>query len=308
MALLQTPVFTFLGEYHILFPGSSGDAFYVYDIRAMPPVNTGKQKLKGTHCFEIIIPRFCDNEAASSCSITLDCNSLATGADTTPGLFYTDPHDRVVSLRITAELDPTFEDPDLGRNYLEMHVRARTLLMLTQARSVPPNGCVVVPWSEWGPAAARVVAPLRADSDVVYMCPSQSRFSGCGMRIVSAPSVRSDGMSSVTVTDYHPARVFRGGKQEVARYTYTAPTEIETELGQRGEVVSAERGNPSAPHGGVLSRLRSKKLSFPTVRAVCSLLHSTHSFVSSFPARPVYMQWRRSKIYSRLGGMVPRRS
>ena len=62
------------------------------------------------------------------------------------------------------------------------------------------------------------------DSDVVYMCPSQSRFSGCGMRIISALSARGDGTSSVTVTDYHSARVFRGRKREVISDSYVIPT------------------------------------------------------------------------------------
>src|SRR6266446_5191280 len=39
MALLQTPVFTFLDEYHILLPGWTGDSIYVYDIRAVSPIN-----------------------------------------------------------------------------------------------------------------------------------------------------------------------------------------------------------------------------------------------------------------------------
>jgi hypothetical protein len=55
MASLQASVFTFLDEYHILFPSSIDDGFYVYDVRAMPPINIRKQKLKGTHCFEISI-------------------------------------------------------------------------------------------------------------------------------------------------------------------------------------------------------------------------------------------------------------
>jgi hypothetical protein len=259
MALLQTPVFTFLDEYHILFPGSTADGLYVYDIRAMPPMNTRKQRVKGTHSFEIPVSQLWGHERV--CSITLDCNSLATGADTAPGgLFYTDPHDRVVSLRITAELNPTGGHANRRPDYLEMHVHAHSLLRLTQALPAPPNACVVVPWSAWGPAAVRVVAPRLDDSDVVYMCPSQSRFSGCGMRIVSAPSVRSDGTSRVTVTDYHPARVFRTSRrQEVVRHTYTTPTEIEAELWQERGVSNAGRGNPSA-QDGVYSNLRPERL------------------------------------------------
>ncbi|KAF8486926.1 hypothetical protein DFH94DRAFT_678002 [Russula ochroleuca] len=149
----------------------------------MPPINTRKQKLKGTHCFEMTISRFWDNEAV--CSITLDCNSLTTCSDAAAGHFYAIPYDRI------------------------------SLLGWTQTHPAPPNTCVVVPWSAWGPSAARVVAPCIDDSDIMYMCPSQSRFSGCGMRIISALSVRSDGTTTVTVTDYHPARVFRGRKQEV---------------------------------------------------------------------------------------------
>jgi hypothetical protein len=59
------------------------------------------------------------------------------------------------------------------------------------------------------------------------------------MRIISALSVRSDGTTTVTVTDYHPARVFRGRKQEVVRRTYTTTKEIEAELGKKRGVTNA---------------------------------------------------------------------
>jgi len=81
MALLQTPVFTFLDEYHILFPGWTGDSIYVYDVRAMPPINTKRTKLKGTHCFEMPISQLWGHELEPVCSIALDCNSLTTEVD-----------------------------------------------------------------------------------------------------------------------------------------------------------------------------------------------------------------------------------
>ena len=51
------------------------------------------------------IPQVWDNEAG--CSITLGYKSLTEGSDAAVGLFYTIPHDRMVSLRIAAELSPT---------------------------------------------------------------------------------------------------------------------------------------------------------------------------------------------------------
>ncbi len=79
------------------------------------------------------------------------------------------------------------------------------------------------------------------------------------MRSISTPSVRSDGTARITVTDYHPARVFRGRQQEVVRHTYATSTEIEEESRQiLGVVADAGRGNASA-QVGVFSRLGSKR-------------------------------------------------
>lgn len=271
MALLQTPVFTFLDECHILFPGWTGDCVYVYDVRAMPPINTKRRKLKGTHCFEMPIYQLWGHEFDPVCSIALDCNSFTTGVDSetaVPGLFRTNPHDRVVSLRIIAELNPTttgMHDANWWHDYREIHANAQTLLLWTQAHPAPPDACFVVPWSAWGPAAARVVPRMDADSDVVNMCRSQSRFSGCGMRIVSPPSMRSDGITSVTVTDYHPARVIRGRNQDVIYHTSAAPTEIEENSGQMRGVADDGRRDPSTQTGGC-SRSRSKRLPLSMVR------------------------------------------
>jgi hypothetical protein len=110
-----------IDENHILFPSLIDDGLYVYDIRTMPPINTRKQKLKGTHCFEMTISRFWDNEAV--CSITLDCNSLTTCSDAAAGHFYAIPYDRIVSLRNAAELNPTGGNANWGQDYFEMHVR-----------------------------------------------------------------------------------------------------------------------------------------------------------------------------------------
>ena len=270
MALLQTPAFTFLDEYHILFPGWTGDGIYVYDIRDMPPINAKKTKLKGTHCFEMPISQLWSPEREPVCSIALDCNSLTTGVDSetaVPGLFYMNPRDRVVSLRIIAELNPTsMNGANWWHDYREIHVNAQTLLNWTQVHPAPPDGCFVVPWSAWGPAAARVVPPrMDEDSDVVNMGRSQSRFSGCGMRIVSTPSARSGGTPSVTVTDYHPARVIRGRKQDVVQHTNGTPTEIEEKSGLMRGVADTGRRHPS-PQAGGFSRLGSKR---PPLSTVC---------------------------------------
>src|SRR6266566_2294277 len=113
-----------------------------------------------------------------------------------------------------------------GKDYREMHVHARSLLMWTQAHPAPPNACVTVPWSAWSASAARVVAPREDDGDVVYMYPTHSRFSGCGMRTISAASVQTDGTAGVSIADYHPARVFHGLKKEVVRHTHASQAEV----------------------------------------------------------------------------------
>jgi hypothetical protein len=262
MASLRSSVFTFLDEHHILFPSSIDDGLYVYDIRAMPPINMRKQNLKGTHCFEISVPQSWGHEVHHT--IDLTCNSLSTGSGATMGPFYTNSHDRMISLWVTVGLDPTGAHANWGQGCHEIHVRAHKLLMWTQTHPAPPNACVVVPWSAWSPAAARVVAPRVDDLALLYMCPSQSRFSGCGMRIVSPP-VRSDGTYIISVMDYHPARVFRARKQQV-------PT-MNAESRNKLVVTHAEWSNPSTQDGGY-SRGRSKSLPLPTVRAFSSLFTS----------------------------------
>jgi hypothetical protein len=147
-ASLQASVFTFLDEYHILFPSSIDDGLYVYDIRAMPPITMRKQKLKGTHCFEITIPQFCDK--GTVCSITLESNSLTTGSDAATGLFYTSHRDHMISLRFTVELSPRSMLASRGKDYREMHVHARCscghkhtqLLLMRVSPSRGPHGAL----------------------------------------------------------------------------------------------------------------------------------------------------------------------
>ena len=266
-ASLQASVFTFLDEYHILFPSSIDDGLYVYDIRAMPPITTRKQKLKGTHCFEILIPQFCENETVWR--ITLESNSLTTGSDVATGLFYTSLDDHMISLRFTVELNPKSMHGSWDKDYREMHVRARSLLMWTQAHPAPPNACVTVPWWAWGASAARVIALREDDGDLVYMYPSHSRFSGCGMRTISAASVQSDGTAGVSIADYHPARVFRGLKNEAVRHTHASQAEVGTVFRYKRGVVNAGRSYPSV-HNGVYSGLRSECLPLSRVRVLFS--------------------------------------
>jgi hypothetical protein len=266
-ASLQASVFTFLNENHILFPSSIDDGLYVYDIRAMPPIGSGKQKLKGTHCFEITIPQFWGNETV--CSITLESNSLTAGSDAATGLFYTSPHDRMISLRFTVELNPRSMRVSWCKDYREMHVHARSLLMWTQMHPAPSNACVTVPWSAWSASSARVVAPRKDDGGVVYMYPSHSRFSGCGMRIISAASVQSDGTAGVSIADYHPARVFRGLKKEVVRHTHASQVEVEAGFRDKRGVVNAGRSYPGV-RNDAYSGLRSECLPLSRVRALFS--------------------------------------
>lgn len=262
MASLQSSVFTFLDQNFILFPSSIGDGLCVYDIRTMPPINTRKQKLKGTHCFETSIPHFLGNEA--DCSIDLTSNSLATGASAAVGSFYADPDDCMISLRIT---NPVGAHAGWRQEHHEMHVRAQLLVTWTKMHPAPPNACVVIPWSVWAPAAARMVVQCIGDDDAAYMCPSQSRFSGCGMRIASSPFVRKDGTFVVTITDYHPARVFRGRRQNVLRRADTFPADVEATFGNKAITTNVELDKHRV-EAGAYPRLRSKSLPLPTVRVL----------------------------------------
>lgn len=259
MASLQYSTFDFLNEHHILFPSSIDDSLYVYDIHAMPPMNSGRQKSKGTHCFELSVPRFLGNHSA--CSIDLRCNSLAAGQAASPASFHADPHQRMITLLITAGPNPTGTHAHSRREQCEMHARASALLAWTKTHPAPPNACVVVPWSAWGPAAARVVAPRVDDTT---WCASKSKFLGSGMRVITPPSSRSDGTSVVTVTDYHPARVFRGLRAEKQRShnthtCRTGPTQMQGMLAH----VDLERDNNR--QGPITNpRSRSKSLPLPT--------------------------------------------
>ena len=263
MASLQSSVFTFLDQNHILFPSSIGDGLYVYDIHTMPPINARGKKLKGTHCFETSIPRFLGNQ--SDYRIDLTCNSLATGADAAVGPFHADPDDRMISLRIT---NPVGMHEGWWGEYHEMHVRAQLLVTWTKRHPAPPNACVVVPWSVWAPAAARMVVPrMEDDDDVAYTCPCQSRFPSCGMRTASSPFVRNDGTFVVTITDYHPSRVFRGRRLNFLRPADTLSTEVEAKFGHKAMTTNVELDKQRI-HSSLYPRLRSRSLPLPTVRVI----------------------------------------
>ena len=261
---LQYSTFEFLDEHHILFPSSIDESLYVYDIRSMPPINSRRQKSKGTHCFEISVPRFFGNHAP--CALDLRCNSLAAGQDESPAPFHADPHQRMVTLMITTGPNPTDAHDHSRREHCEMHARASALLAWTKMHPAPPNGCVVVPWSAWGPTAARVVTP-RADDTT--RCASKSKFLGSGMRVVTPPSSRSDGTSVVTVTDYHPARIFRGlrAERQQHQHNHHASTQMQ------GVLAHADPEQDNISHSPILNlRSRSKSLPLPTVRTLPPLL------------------------------------
>jgi len=95
------------------------------------------------------------------------------------------------------------------------------------------------------------------------------------MRIVSSPSVQSDGTIVVAITDYHPARVFRGREQNALPHTDTISTEVKAEFGHNLKTViaDAERGKQRV-QDGVYPRLRSKSAPLPTVRVLFSLFTS----------------------------------
>ncbi|KAH9052292.1 hypothetical protein EDB87DRAFT_535142 [Lactarius vividus] len=261
MASLQHSTFDFLDEHHILFPSSIDDSLYVYDTHAMPPMNSRRRKSKGTHCFEISMPKFLGNHAA--CSIALRCNSLSAGQDASPASFHADPHQRMITLLITAGPNPTGAHGHSRRGQCEMHARASALLAWTKTHPAPPNASVVVPWSAWGPAAARFVVPRVDDTT---LCASKSKFLGSGMRVITPPSLRNDGTSVITVMDYHPARVFRGLRAEKQRghnsHTYrTAPTQMHGTLAQ----ADPERDdNKEGPRASINPRSRSKSLPLPS--------------------------------------------
>ncbi len=281
MALLQSSTFDFLDEHHILFPSSVDDSLYVYDIRDMPPINSRRRKSKGTHCFEIAVSRSLGNLAASS--IDLRCNSLVAGQHASPASFHTDPSQRMVSLLINAASDPTDADVHSRREQREVHARASALLAWTKTHPAPPNACVVVPWSAWGPAAARVVAPRLDDTT---WCTSKSKFLGSGMRVITPPTSHGDA-SVVTVTDYHPARVFRGLQAEKhrARISHThrnGPTQME------GKVVHVdpERDN-GRQRPSPLFRSRSSSVPLPTVRTLPPLFNSLQPNQCNYSSLPV---------------------
>ncbi|KAH8982861.1 hypothetical protein EDB86DRAFT_2834202 [Lactarius hatsudake] len=260
MASLQHSTFDFLDEHHILFPSSIDDSLYVYDARAMPPMNSRRRKSKGTHCFEISMPRFLGNHV--TCGIDLRCNSLSAGQDESPASFHADPHQRMISLLITAGPNSTGAHGHSPREQCEMHVRASALLAWTKMHPAPPNASVVVPWSAWGPAAARVVVPRVDDTT---LCASKSKFLGSGMRVITPPSSRSDGTSVVTVMDYHPARVFRGLQAEKHRW-HNSHTCLTTPT-QHGTLAQADPewdNNKHGPRASTNSRSRSKSLPLPS--------------------------------------------
>ena len=167
MASLQSSTFDFLDDDHIIFPSSIDESLYVYDIRSMPPMNSKRPKSKGTHCFDIPMAKFLVNH--SECSLDLRCNSLSAGDCISPVPFHADPHQRMVTLLLSAGPNP----PGVRRQeQCEMHARASALLAWTNKHPAPLNACVVVPWSAWGPAAARVGATRIDDA---ALCASKSR-------------------------------------------------------------------------------------------------------------------------------------
>ncbi|KAI0291373.1 hypothetical protein B0F90DRAFT_1823909 [Multifurca ochricompacta] len=271
MASLQSSVFHFLDEHRILFPSSIDDSLYMYDILSMPPINTRQRKLKGTHCFEISLPQFCRDQVVYN--IDLRCNSVVTGIDATAP-FNADSHGRMMALQISVGPNLTDSRSDSGQVQCEMHVSASALLAWTEKHPAPPNACVIVPWSAWGSAAARIIAPRIDDT---LLCASQSKFLGSGMRVVSPPSIRSDGASIITVTDYHPARVFRGQKQSQTGGHQTPPTRAsfqfdETWPGGNAKRRSSQPQSVVPPENGAYySRLRSKSLPLPIFSSTASV-------------------------------------
>ena len=273
MASLQYSTFDFLDEHHILFPSSIDESLYVYDTRSMPPMNSRRRKSKGTHCFEISVPRFLGDHA--SCSLDLRCNSLAAGQDSSPAAFHADPKQRMVTLLITAGPNSAGAHVHSRRAHCEMHARASVLLTWTRTHPAPPNACVVVPWSAWGPGAARVITPRVDDTT---RCASKSKFLGSGMRVITPPASRSDGTSVVTVTDYHPARVFRG---------------LRAEKQMQGIIAHADPKRDDNRQGPILnSRSRSRSVPLPTVRALPHLPRplkpNYYNYLPSLPAVLAY--------------------
>jgi len=204
----------------------------------------------------------------------------------------------MISLRFTVEPNPRSMRASRGKDYRELHVHALSLLMWTQTHPAPPNACVTVPWSAWSPSAAREVSPRKTDGHVVYMYPSHSRFSGCGMRIISATSVRSDGMFGVSIADYHPSRVSRSRKQEVVRPTYATQVEVTAGFRYKHYVANAGRGNPSVC-GGAYPRLPSECRPLSRVCALFSPVtfptyhpRFRHCSLSSHPALNLYLRWK----------------
>ncbi|KAF8274646.1 hypothetical protein EI94DRAFT_472730 [Lactarius quietus] len=200
-------------------------------------MNSRRPKSKGTHCFDIPVPKFLDNRSA--CTLDLRCNSLTVGHDASPASFHADARQRMITLLITAGPNPTGVR---RQEQCEMHAKASALLAWTKKHPAPPNACMAIPWSVWGPAGARVVEPRIDDAT---RCASKSRLLGSGMRVISPPSSRGDGTSVVTVTDYHPARVFRGLRAEKKRQHNGHGSPIQMQ-GMPAHADGSERNNKPA--------------------------------------------------------------
>jgi hypothetical protein len=105
MASLQSSTFDFLDEHHILFPSSIDESLYVYDIRSMPPMKSRRRKSKGTHCFEIPVPKFLRQPLRVQSRPPLQLARRRPRRIACP--FHADPHQRMVTLLITAAPNPT---------------------------------------------------------------------------------------------------------------------------------------------------------------------------------------------------------
>jgi len=79
--------------------------------------------------------------------------------------------------------------------------------------------------------------------------------------VISPPSSRGDGISVVTVTDYHPARVFRGLRAEKERQHNSHGSPIQMQ-GMPAHADASERDNKPAPV--TIPRLRSMSVHLPT--------------------------------------------
>ncbi|KAF8502694.1 hypothetical protein F5888DRAFT_1631797 [Russula emetica] len=244
--------FDFLDEHHILYAVSTEDSIYVYDLRRGQQKQKQPQKEKeneiGPLRFHLALPPI--NRGTTSRYIQLRRNALPTATGPLPdwrswlddgGIaprpepatppFHTDPHERLIVVRITTS------PVERGEEQFELHVPARAFLEHFSSSATiadtggtrqrdddgeckyeEDDGVVVVPWTAWC-NAARATPPRKLPYTV------QARMIVYGMRALSYPPDWNEGV--LHIDSYLPRARRREGSREAGADTRAEPTEAE---------------------------------------------------------------------------------